>query len=197
MKIGGQIPWNATPICETFKISYLRGFLYTCSSVVSASRFSGDHPDGGFFIVGAKTLLASCLLQHVGCLFLIMLYNEVLHLSNPPMTSRPECIGVDRCGFSQSSTAFRRYKISSCSILRRCRRALRLQRATEQLRWRTLLCRYCRQRGSGHVALLAVAIGLGAYASGCATELVPFRYLIETAAYENEVFFHATERQNY
>ena len=25
MKIGGQIPWNATPICETFKISYLMG----------------------------------------------------------------------------------------------------------------------------------------------------------------------------
>ena len=23
MKIGGQIPWNASPICETFKISYL------------------------------------------------------------------------------------------------------------------------------------------------------------------------------
>ena len=25
MKIGGLIPWNATPICETFKISYLMG----------------------------------------------------------------------------------------------------------------------------------------------------------------------------
>ena len=25
MKIGGQIPWNAIPICETFKISYLMG----------------------------------------------------------------------------------------------------------------------------------------------------------------------------
>ena len=25
MKIGGQIPWNATPICETFKISCLIG----------------------------------------------------------------------------------------------------------------------------------------------------------------------------
>ena len=25
MKIGGQIPWNATPICETFKISCLMG----------------------------------------------------------------------------------------------------------------------------------------------------------------------------
>ena len=25
MKIGGQIPWNATLICETFKISYLMG----------------------------------------------------------------------------------------------------------------------------------------------------------------------------
>ena len=23
MKVGGQIPWNVTPICETFKISYL------------------------------------------------------------------------------------------------------------------------------------------------------------------------------
>ena len=25
MKIGGQIPWNAIPNCETFKISYLTG----------------------------------------------------------------------------------------------------------------------------------------------------------------------------
>ena len=25
MKIGGQIPWNAIPICETFKISCLMG----------------------------------------------------------------------------------------------------------------------------------------------------------------------------
>ena len=25
MKVGGQIPWNAIPICETFKISYLMG----------------------------------------------------------------------------------------------------------------------------------------------------------------------------
>ena len=25
MKIGGQIPWNATPICEMFKISFLMG----------------------------------------------------------------------------------------------------------------------------------------------------------------------------
>ena len=25
MKIGGQIPWNAFPICETFKISCLMG----------------------------------------------------------------------------------------------------------------------------------------------------------------------------
>ena len=25
MKIGGQILWNAIPICETFKISYLMG----------------------------------------------------------------------------------------------------------------------------------------------------------------------------
>ena len=25
MKIGGQIPWNATPICETSQISYLMG----------------------------------------------------------------------------------------------------------------------------------------------------------------------------
>ena len=29
MKIGGQIPWNATPICETFKISCLMGKLLT------------------------------------------------------------------------------------------------------------------------------------------------------------------------
>ena len=28
MKIGGRIPWNATPICETFKISYLMGRLH-------------------------------------------------------------------------------------------------------------------------------------------------------------------------
>ena len=25
MKVGGQIPWNVTPICETFKISCLMG----------------------------------------------------------------------------------------------------------------------------------------------------------------------------
>ena len=25
MKVGGQIPWNVVPICETFKISYLMG----------------------------------------------------------------------------------------------------------------------------------------------------------------------------
>ena len=25
MKIGGQIPWNATPICETSQIHYLMG----------------------------------------------------------------------------------------------------------------------------------------------------------------------------
>ena len=29
MKIGGQIPWNAIPICETFKISCLVGRLHT------------------------------------------------------------------------------------------------------------------------------------------------------------------------
>ena len=29
MKIGGQIPWNVTPICETFKISNLMGKLHT------------------------------------------------------------------------------------------------------------------------------------------------------------------------
>ena len=29
MKIGGQIPWNAVPICETFKISCLMGRLHT------------------------------------------------------------------------------------------------------------------------------------------------------------------------
>ena len=27
MKIGGQIPWNGIPICETFKISCLMGSL--------------------------------------------------------------------------------------------------------------------------------------------------------------------------
>ena len=29
MKIGGQSPWNATAICETFKISCLMGKLHT------------------------------------------------------------------------------------------------------------------------------------------------------------------------
>ena len=29
MKNGGQIPWNAIPICETFKISCLMGRLHT------------------------------------------------------------------------------------------------------------------------------------------------------------------------
>ena len=29
MKIGGQIPWNAIPICETLKISCLMGKLHT------------------------------------------------------------------------------------------------------------------------------------------------------------------------
>ena len=29
MKNGGQIPWNAIPICEKFKISYLKGKLHT------------------------------------------------------------------------------------------------------------------------------------------------------------------------
>ena len=29
MKNGGQIPWNATPICETLKISCLMGRLHT------------------------------------------------------------------------------------------------------------------------------------------------------------------------
>ena len=29
MKNGGQIPWNAAPICETFKISCLVGKLHT------------------------------------------------------------------------------------------------------------------------------------------------------------------------
>ena len=29
MKIGGHIPWNAFPICETFKISCLTGKLHT------------------------------------------------------------------------------------------------------------------------------------------------------------------------
>ena len=29
MNIGGQIPWNAVPICETFKISCLMGRLHT------------------------------------------------------------------------------------------------------------------------------------------------------------------------
>ena len=29
MKNGGQIPWNAIPVCETFKISCLMGRLHT------------------------------------------------------------------------------------------------------------------------------------------------------------------------
>ena len=29
MKVGGRIPWNAIPICETFKISCLMGRLHT------------------------------------------------------------------------------------------------------------------------------------------------------------------------
>ena len=29
MKVGGQIPWNALPSCETFKISCLMGKLHT------------------------------------------------------------------------------------------------------------------------------------------------------------------------
>ena len=29
MNIGGQIPWNAKPICETFKISCLMGRRHT------------------------------------------------------------------------------------------------------------------------------------------------------------------------
>ena len=29
MRNGGQIPWNAIPICETFKISRLMGKLHT------------------------------------------------------------------------------------------------------------------------------------------------------------------------
>ena len=29
MKVGGRIPWNAVPICETFKISCLMGKLHT------------------------------------------------------------------------------------------------------------------------------------------------------------------------
>ena len=29
MKVGGQIPWNAFPICEIFKISCLMGRLHT------------------------------------------------------------------------------------------------------------------------------------------------------------------------
>ena len=29
MKDGGQIPWNAIPICETFKISCLMGRIHT------------------------------------------------------------------------------------------------------------------------------------------------------------------------
>ena len=27
MKVGGQIPWNVIPICETFKIYYLMGVV--------------------------------------------------------------------------------------------------------------------------------------------------------------------------
>ena len=39
MKIGGQIPWNVIPICETFKISCLVGKLHTRD--VLGNHFAG------------------------------------------------------------------------------------------------------------------------------------------------------------
>ena len=42
MKIGGQILWNATPICETFKISCLMGRLHT-KDVLENQPFKGPN----------------------------------------------------------------------------------------------------------------------------------------------------------
>ena len=38
MKIGGQIPWNVIPICETFKISCLMGRLHTKGALENHSK---------------------------------------------------------------------------------------------------------------------------------------------------------------
>ena len=53
MNIGGQIPWNATPSCETFKISYLMGkphmrfhLVHWLSNPISAKDQSRIHQFG-------------------------------------------------------------------------------------------------------------------------------------------------------
>ena len=46
MKVGGQIPWNVLPICETFKISCLMGKLHM------NGRF-GDHFKGPIIPFGS------------------------------------------------------------------------------------------------------------------------------------------------
>ena len=38
MKIGGQIPWNAIPFCETFNISCLMGRLHTKDVLENLSK---------------------------------------------------------------------------------------------------------------------------------------------------------------
>ena len=48
MNIGGQIPWNAFPFCETFKISCLMGKLHTRD--VLGNHFNGPIiPFGSLF----------------------------------------------------------------------------------------------------------------------------------------------------
>ena len=46
MKVGGQIPWNVTPICETFKISCLMGKLHTKDVL-------GNHLKGPITLLGS------------------------------------------------------------------------------------------------------------------------------------------------
>ena len=43
MKIGGQVPWNALPICETFKISCLMGRLHTKDVLENLSKDRSFH----------------------------------------------------------------------------------------------------------------------------------------------------------
>ena len=43
MKIGGQVPWNALPICETFKISNLMGRPHTKDVLENLSKDRSFH----------------------------------------------------------------------------------------------------------------------------------------------------------
>ena len=43
MKNGGQIPWNASPICETFKISCLMGRLHTKDALENPFKDQSSH----------------------------------------------------------------------------------------------------------------------------------------------------------